>query len=115
LVSGIGEVMRFARLEEAMRGADWVVTGEGRLDEQSLHGKVVSGVLEMARRMGARVAVIAGACEVSEAVCRERGVSVALSANEKGLPLEEALARAEEFARDAGARLGGRMTTFPGK
>jgi glycerate 2-kinase len=48
-------------LEEAMEGADLVVTGEGRLDVTSLEGKVVGGVLDWAADLGVpHCAVIAG-------------------------------------------------------
>ncbi len=50
-VSGIEVVMQAVGLPGACRDADLVITGEGRLDWQSLHGKVVSGVREVAPRL----------------------------------------------------------------
>jgi glycerate kinase len=50
------EVDLFGRLE----GADLVVTGEGFLDDQSFEGKVVGGVLELARELGVRAVAIVG-------------------------------------------------------
>lgn len=49
LQPGIETVLDTVRFEEVIRDADWIFTGEGRLDGQSLRGKVVSGV---ARRAG---------------------------------------------------------------
>ena len=60
LVSGIETVMNACRLREELKDADWVITGEGRFDKQSLRGKVVSGVLHAARVHEVRVAVVAG-------------------------------------------------------
>jgi glycerate kinase len=61
-VPGIGLVMRAVRLADACRDADLVITGEGAFDWQSLHGKVVSGVREVADR----VVVLAGRVDVPE-------------------------------------------------
>jgi len=44
LAPGVEAVAEACGLRQALRGVDWVVTGEGRLDEQSLQGKVVCGV-----------------------------------------------------------------------
>ncbi len=50
-------------LPEAIRAADLVVTGEGRFDAQSLQGKVVGHVLELARAADTRAVVVAGSAE----------------------------------------------------
>lgn len=55
-VSGIDLVMEAVGMAPACSGADLVITGEGRFDWQSLHGKVFSGV----RAVAARVLVLAG-------------------------------------------------------
>ena len=59
--------------------ADWVITGEGQFDEQSLRGKVVSGIAKLASKHGAKVAVLAGSIQVSEEVYRREGIELALS------------------------------------
>ena len=61
-VSGIGMVADAVGLARACAGADLVITGEGKLDWQSLHGKVVSGVREVAPQM----LVLAGQVETDE-------------------------------------------------
>jgi len=58
LVSGIETVMAQSRLRREVSDADWVVTGEGCFDSQSMRGKVVSGVARVARQGGARVGCI---------------------------------------------------------
>lgn len=106
LVSGVNAVMDLSGLAGTLEGADWVVTGEGRLDGQSLDGKVVSGVLERAGRAGVAVAVVAGSREVCDEVLTRRGIRHALTANRDRMPLEEAMRRAAPLARGAGFRLG---------
>ena len=58
LVGGAGWSARLARLARALEGADLVLTGEGRLDAQSLAGKGTGYVLSRARRKGLPVAVV---------------------------------------------------------
>lgn len=60
LVPGLDLVAEQVRLVEQMVGADLVVTGEGALDAESFHGKVVGGVAQRARAHGIPVLVVAG-------------------------------------------------------
>lgn len=60
LVGGFDLVAEEVRLQERLEGADLVVTGEGFVDNQSFDGKVVGGVVAMARTMGVPVLVVCG-------------------------------------------------------
>ena len=110
LVPGVEEVMRICGLEAQIRNAELVVTGEGRLDAQSLGGKVVSGVLGLARKTGVPVAVVAGECALSPALCEREGIRYALSAKPADMTVEEAMRRAGELAVEAGRRLAGELS-----
>lgn len=105
LLSGVEAVMAACRLADRLAGAAWVITGEGRLDEQSLGGKVVSGVAGQARAAGARVAVLAGGVELAPERARRAGIAAAYATRPRGMPLEEALARGEELLTAAARRL----------
>lgn len=109
LFSGAEAVMDAVGFDDALRGADWVVTGEGRLDEQSLHGKVVSGVAARARRAGCRVAVVAGSVALVRASTEEAGIAAVEPAAPAGMPLVEALARGPELIEAATRRLAERL------
>lgn len=60
LTSGIDLVMKLTGIEEQIRKADIVVTGEGRLDGQSISGKVPAGVGRVAKKYGKTVIAICG-------------------------------------------------------
>lgn len=105
LVPGIETIMRVSRLEEALRGADWLITGEGQFDEQSLHGKVVAGVTALARRHGVKVALLAGRVNLSETEWRRAGIEAATAIAPAGLPVEEAMRRASELLAAATRQL----------
>lgn len=64
--SGFEVVAEASRLLERLAAADGVVTGEGRYDSQSLHGKVTGRILELAHKAGKRAAVIAGSASAGE-------------------------------------------------
>ena len=108
LVPGIDAVMSQTRLAEAIAGADWAITGEGSFDEQSLRGKVVSGVMRVARAAGARVAVCAGQVRLEPGKYRQAGIETAVACMEPGMELDYAIAHGAElldcaarrFARD---------------
>lgn len=95
LVPGAAAVMTATDLESHLCKADWVVTGEGCFDEQSLRGKVVGAVTKLAGRCGAKVAVLAGTVTLAESAYHAAGVDVALETRPPGLPLAEVLAQAE--------------------
>jgi len=95
LTRGIETVLRITGLERMAQGADWLVTGEGSFDEQSLMGKVVSGVAELARRAGARTAVLAGRVQLSPEHYPP-GVKVAVACSPPEAPPPESAERARE-------------------
>jgi glycerate kinase len=75
LVPGFGLIAVHTGLDEAIRSADAVITGEGKLDAESFNGKVVGGVLDVAQRHGVPALVVAGV--VDEEVA-DRVASVSL-------------------------------------
>ncbi len=62
-MSGFELVAEHVDLDDRVRAADVIVTGEGHLDAQSLDGKVVGGVCELARSAGRPVIVIVGSSD----------------------------------------------------
>ncbi len=60
LVDGFDVVAEHVGLDDAIANADLVITGEGFLDEESFHGKVVGGVAALASAHGVPVIAIAG-------------------------------------------------------
>jgi glycerate kinase len=60
LHSGIGYIADALNLDEKVKNADYVISGEGKLDEQSFKGKVVSGVLKSCQQNGKPLLLIVG-------------------------------------------------------
>lgn len=97
IVSGIETVLNATRFEERARNADWILTGEGSFDRQSLQGKVVSGVSQIARKMGVRVAVLAGSVRLSENEWRRAGIDHAYSLAVPDMTIKESIMREREL------------------
>jgi glycerate 2-kinase len=72
--SGIEFIMTFIGLDALVRESDLIVTGEGKMDEQTLSGKVVKGVSDLARKYVEPLIVIAGRNELSPEKTRLLGV-----------------------------------------
>ncbi len=101
LVSGIEAVMSRSRLAEALAGADWVITGEGKFDSQSLRGKVVSGVVRLANNTGTKVAVLAGQVLLGPSQYRKFGVTDAIGCMNNKMTLQYAMENSEELLAKA--------------
>lgn len=99
--SGIDTVMDACHLATVIEGADWVFTGEGQFDEQSLHGKVVSGVTRLARERSAKVALFAGRVALDRTRARAAGVDFATAITPRDMPMDEAMRLAPELLRQA--------------
>ena len=100
LTPGIDCILDAARFSEKARTADLVITGEGKMDAQSLMGKAPFGV---AKRSGAaRVIAIVGLLEANETDLRRAGIAAVYETNPRHLPFEtiRATARAD-FLRAA--------------
>ncbi|MCM3883586.1 glycerate kinase [Frankia sp. R82] len=104
LVSGVQTIIEVAGLPDALTGSDWLVTGEGRFDRTSLGGKVVGGVLGLARQQAVPVLVAAGQLDAPW----PEGVAgaVALARLAGGIPA--ALADPHRWLHAAGAELADR-------
>ncbi len=83
LVSGTDVVLNTAGFDKELERADLVITGEGRIDSQSIRGKVVSGVAKRVKPFNIPLIVIAGAAEEDIDQCYDMGVTAVFSINRK--------------------------------
>jgi glycerate 2-kinase len=88
---GVQEVAETVGLERALRGADWVFTGEGSVDAQTVMGKTPFGVAQLAARAGTRVIIFAGRVAPDASVLLEHGVDRLVAITAEGTPIEQAL------------------------
>jgi glycerate kinase len=104
-VPGIATVLSAIGLDDALAGADLVITGEGAFDWQSLRGKAVAGVAAAALARAVPVLVLAGRVELSRREWIGAGVAAAFpAAAEPGEGPAEGVARAAQRAARTWAR-----------
>jgi glycerate kinase len=101
---GFDLVAEITGLEEKIHAADVVITGEGKLDAQTLHGKGPAGLARMARAAGKKVIGIGGIIDDSPAL--REAFDGLWQVKPEGMPVKEALARASELLEEAVATRG---------
>jgi len=70
---GMDFIIEFTKLEEQVRDADVIITGEGKIDEQTLSGKVVKGIADLSGKYNKALYIIAGKNELSKENLRNLG------------------------------------------
>ena len=93
---GVELVAELSGLAQAVQGADLVITGEGRLDGQSLHGKTPVGVARIARAAGVPVIALAGSLGDGYQRLYAEGIGAAFSLAPGPLSLEQAMQQAAD-------------------
>ncbi|MBJ8973422.1 glycerate kinase [Citrobacter braakii] len=96
---GIEVVTDALHLDDCVADADLVVTGEGRIDSQTIHGKVPVGVAKVAKRYNKPVIGIAGSLTADVGVVHEHGLDAVFSVIYTVCTLDEALKNASENVR----------------
>ncbi len=91
LISGITLVLDAVGLEEHIKQADIVVTGEGRLDSQSAMGKAPTGVAALAKKHGKPCIAFAGAVTRDASACNSAGIDAFFPIRRSICTLEEAM------------------------
>lgn len=101
---GVDIVMAAVGLAEALRGADLVFTGEGKIDSQTAFGKAPAGVARLARRYRVPVIAIGGALADDARLMFGHGIAGLGSAAARDMPLEEALRHSRAHLANAAER-----------
>jgi glycerate 2-kinase len=108
--SGAEIIAEHTHLADDLETAELIVTGEGRFDEQSLHGKVVGSLAAAASPLGIPVIVLAGQVGLEKSVVRSSGIMSALSiadyAGSVRLAQADAANQLMGLASEVAARLG---------
>lgn len=96
---GVEIVMEAVGMDAIVADADLVVTGEGRIDGQTVHGKTPVGVAAVARRHGCPVIAIAGSVGAGAEAVYAHGINAVFGILPRPCTLAEALAEAEPNLR----------------
>ncbi|WP_270739710.1 glycerate kinase [Massilioclostridium coli] len=96
LQSGIDTVLELTKFEKQIQFADLVITGEGKLDQQSLQGKVISGIAK--RTFPYHIPTVAIVGDIGEDIASiyQMGISAVFSINQVAIPFSESKKRSKQ-------------------
>lgn len=105
LKRGIQLVLKAVKFDEILaRGADLVITGEGEINGQSIHGKVPVGVARMAKKHGLPVLALVGSIGPGAEYVFKEGIDAVMSIAPGPITLDESIRRAPALLEDAAER-----------
>lgn len=91
LERGVDMVLDAIGFDRIISGADLIITGEGKVDSQTLTGKTPFGVAQRAHRQNIPVVAIGGCVQISQEDASEAGFAGVYQVSPSGMPLEEAM------------------------
>ena len=97
LESGIQVIKKLANFDHQIADADWIITGEGKLDVQTLSGKTIDGVLKSAIIYSIPVAVFCGQIELDKEALNNFGISYAKDILSMSSDLDDALTNSYKY------------------
>jgi len=114
LRSGIDMVLDAASFDDAIADADLVITGEGKVDEQTAYGKTIGGILKRASKIGVPVVAVAGSCAGDIRPLYEAGLTAAFSIVPGPMSLDYAMKHAAELIMSLSANIARVAMARPG-
>lgn len=93
LESGIDIILSEINIEKAISVADLVVTGEGRLDGQTVMGKAPIGVAKLAKKYGKKVVAFSGSVTEDAILCNQHGIDAFFPIVRRLISLDEAMSK----------------------
>ena len=103
LKPGVDIVIEATGLRQRLAGADLCITGEGKLDAQSLSGKTPIGVARLCKELGVRCVAIVGATGDGAGAALAEGVTAIHSIQRPGMSVEESMRGAQTLIAEAAA------------
>lgn len=105
LKRGVDIVLEATKLEEHITDADFVITGEGKIDGQTIFGKTPIGVAKTAKKHNVSVIAIAGNVAQDSDIVHEHGIDAVFSIVPGIIPLSEAFEHASEYVERLSANI----------
>ncbi|MCM1992184.1 glycerate kinase [Oceanirhabdus seepicola] len=96
MVQGIKLVIAETKLEEKIKTADLIITGEGKIDNQTLYGKVPVGISSLGKKYNKKTIAIAGKVDIENEDLFDCGIEDIICITPEGMMLEDAMKRAKE-------------------
>ena len=99
LEPGIQLIKNLAQFDDKIKNADWIITGEGKLDIQTMSGKTIQGVLSSANVQKIKVAAFCGTIDLEENSIENLGIKYADAVMKYANNLEDAMQNSAEYLK----------------
>ena len=99
LKSGIDLVKSLVSFDDKIEGANWIITGEGKLDSQTLSGKTIAGVITSAKRQNIPVAALCGSVSLSNDEAQVFGILYTDSVMKKAKSLDDGIQNGYNYVK----------------
>lgn len=112
--SGIDLLLDTNGFDAHLKDADLVITGEGQMDEQTIHGKGPIGVARRAKAAGVPTIALVGSLNADDALLHEAGMQSVFPIVTRPMALDDALRNAAELVERAALRVGYMLQVMQG-
>ncbi|UKM65892.1 glycerate kinase [Flavobacteriaceae bacterium GSB9] len=99
LKPGIQLIKELADFDSKITGCDWIITGEGKLDKQTLSGKTINGVLASAKAKHIKIAALCGAIDLSKSEMEKLGINYTDVVVNYSKNFDDALANSYDYVK----------------
>lgn len=99
LLPGIELIKQIADFDNKIENSDWIITGEGQLDSQTLSGKAIDGILKSAKLQRIKIATLCGNVDLSLEELEKIGIDYSASIMDKAKNLKDALRNTEQYLK----------------
>ena len=80
-------------MDKYLEGADILITGEGRIDQQTAMGKAPAGAASRAKKYGLKVIGVAGCTTDDAYLCNDKGIDAIFDVTDRAMTIEEAMGK----------------------
>lgn len=99
---GVDKILDLLGIDQMLESADLVITGEGKIDAQSLNGKAPIGIAKRAKKYGLPVIAIVGGVNGDIEKVYEHGIDLVLTTVDRPMELKQAIAETSSLLQNAG-------------
>ncbi|MDF2946875.1 MAG: glycerate kinase [Bacillales bacterium] len=112
LESGFEIISSLTRLEDHIKESDLVITGEGRIDSQTLNGKVIKGISDLCNKYTIPLIALGGSVELDNELLYKNGITAAFSITNSVMTLDTALKHANKNIVNTSSNIARLLTVF---
>ena len=106
--SGIDTLLELSKFEERLQESDFVISGEGSLDTQTLEGKVIKGVLDLCKVYSKELILFVGQNQLSQEIWKKEGINRVEAVLDYAKDVEDAIRNAGEILEEIAIKYGSR-------